>query len=65
MLALGKDGRGYVIDRRNLGGIGGALADEPVAPARSAPRRPPLQGRRGVCRVPGPGALPGGGAATT
>ncbi|MBV8889476.1 MAG: hypothetical protein JO305_07385 [Alphaproteobacteria bacterium] len=39
VLALGKDGRGYLLDQRNLGGIGGALAIETVAarPIRTAP----------------------------
>jgi hypothetical protein len=31
VLALGKDGRAYLLDRRNLGGIGGALAVETVS----------------------------------
>jgi outer membrane protein assembly factor BamB len=31
LLALGKDRRAYVIDRRNLGGFGGSLAAETVA----------------------------------
>jgi outer membrane protein assembly factor BamB len=39
VLALGKDGRGYLLDRHNLGGIGGSLVAEPVAtrPIRTAP----------------------------
>ncbi len=39
VLALGKDGRAYVLDRRSLGGIGGALLIAPVAagPIRTAP----------------------------
>ncbi len=39
VLALGKDGRGYVLDRRNLGGIGGSLVAKTVAtgPIRTAP----------------------------
>jgi outer membrane protein assembly factor BamB len=39
MLALGKDGRAYLLDRENLGGIGGSLAIETVtqAPIRTAP----------------------------
>ncbi|HEX4294240.1 MAG TPA: hypothetical protein VHZ29_08910 [Rhizomicrobium sp.] len=39
LLALGKDGNAYLIDRRNLGGIGGALAIAPVSTGgiRSAP----------------------------
>jgi hypothetical protein len=31
ILALGKDGKAYLLDRSNLGGIGGALAAETVA----------------------------------
>ena len=30
VLSLGKDGKAYLLDRRNLGGIGGALASEQV-----------------------------------
>jgi PQQ enzyme repeat len=39
VLALGKDGRAYLLDRRRLGGIGGSLAVETVAtdPIRTAP----------------------------
>jgi hypothetical protein len=39
VLALGKDSRAYVLDRNNLGGIGGALVAETVAtrPIRTAP----------------------------
>jgi hypothetical protein len=39
VLALGKDGRGYVLDQANLGGIGGGLAAETVSrrPIRTAP----------------------------
>jgi hypothetical protein len=39
MLALGKDGRGYLLDQNNLGGIGGSLATETVSrrPIRTAP----------------------------
>jgi hypothetical protein len=39
MLALGKDGRGYLLDQNNLGGIGGSLASETVSrrPIRTAP----------------------------
>lgn len=39
VLALGKDGRAYLMDRRNLGGIGGSLAVEKVSygPIRTAP----------------------------
>jgi len=31
VLALGKDGRGYLLDRTNLGGLGGSLVDEIVS----------------------------------
>jgi hypothetical protein len=39
LIALGKDGNAYLVDRRNLGGIGGALATAPVSTGgiRSAP----------------------------
>ena len=39
LLALGKDERAYLLDRRNLGGIGGSLVAERVAsyPIRTAP----------------------------
>jgi len=39
VLALGKDGRAYLLDRRNLGGMGGALLVETVSPLpiRTAP----------------------------
>ena len=39
VLALGKDRRAYLLDRRRLGGIGGSLAAETVAmdPIRTAP----------------------------
>src|SRR5258708_7870395 len=39
MLALGKDGRGYLLDQNNLGGVGGSLAAETVSrgPIRTAP----------------------------
>jgi hypothetical protein len=39
ILALGKDGRGYLMDRNNLGGIGGNFAVETVSkrPIRTAP----------------------------
>ena len=43
LLALGKDGKAYLLDRQNLGGIGGALAaqavsDEPIRTASAAVR---------------------------
>ena len=39
VLALGKDAHGYVLNRNNLGGIGGSLVSETVAmrPIRTAP----------------------------
>jgi outer membrane protein assembly factor BamB len=39
ILALGKDGRAYLLDRNNLGGIGGSLAVETLTrrPIRTAP----------------------------
>ncbi len=39
VLALGKDGRAYLLDRNNLGGLGGSLAAETISarPIRTAP----------------------------
>ena len=39
VLALGKDGRGYLLDRRNLGGLGSSLLAERLSPypIRTAP----------------------------
>ena len=39
VLALGKDGHAYLLDRDNLGGIGGSLVNEAVSPRpiRTAP----------------------------
>ena len=39
MMAFGKDGRGYLLDQDNLGGIGGSLAADTVSrlPIRTAP----------------------------
>jgi hypothetical protein len=39
VLALGKDGHAYLLDRDNLGGVGGSLVDEIVSPRaiRTAP----------------------------
>jgi hypothetical protein len=44
VLALGKDERAYLLDRRNLGGIGGSLVAERVAtyPIRTAPAAFPV-----------------------
>jgi hypothetical protein len=41
IMALGKDGKAYLLDRTNLGGIGGSLVEEMVAnaPIRTAPVR--------------------------
>jgi hypothetical protein len=57
VLALGKDGRGYLLDRRNLGGIGGSLVAEPVAtrPIRTAPAAYPTADGVDVA-FEGPGA---------
>jgi hypothetical protein len=46
LVALGKDGRAYLLDRENLGGIGGALAVATVAtgPIRTSPAAFPAQG---------------------
>jgi hypothetical protein len=39
LLALGKDGKAYLLDRKNLGGIGGALVEATVSsrPIRTSP----------------------------
>jgi outer membrane protein assembly factor BamB len=39
ILALGKDGKAYLLDRKNLGGLGGSVVAEMVSPApiRTAP----------------------------
>jgi hypothetical protein len=44
VLALGKDGRAYLLDRNNLGGIGGSLTTEVVSsrPIRTAPAAYPV-----------------------
>lgn len=57
VLALGKDGRAYLADRRNLGGIGGSLAAKVVSPApiRTAPAAYPAPGGVHVA-FQGPGA---------
>jgi outer membrane protein assembly factor BamB len=46
LLALGKDGRAYLLDRHNLGGIGGSLVAERVStePIRTAPAAYPGAG---------------------
>ena len=46
VLALGKDGHAYLLDRDNLGGIGGSLANETVSaqPIRTAPAAYPVAG---------------------
>ena len=46
VLALDKDARAYLLDRDNLGGIGGALVMAPVAagPIRTSPAAFPVQG---------------------
>jgi hypothetical protein len=59
VLALGKDGRAYLLDQRDLGGIGGSLAAETVSndPIRTAPATYPaadgtfvaFQGRGAHC----------------
>jgi hypothetical protein len=46
VLALGKDGHAYLLDRDNLGGIGGSLVNEAVSPRpiRTAPATYPVAG---------------------
>ena len=46
VLALGKDGKAYLLDRANLGGLGGALAVESVAGERDPHRARGLSGLR-------------------
>ncbi len=63
VLALGKDGKAYLLDRDNLGGIGGSLATETVTQSaiRTAPAVYPvgrdafvaLQARGANCPAPG------------
>ena len=54
MLALGKDGNAYLLDRASLGGIGGALASPSGGARRDHHRRGGLYGGRcGVGRLPG------------
>jgi len=68
VLALGKDERAYVLNRRDLGGIGGSLAAEQVAttPIRTAPAAYPgadgvyvaFEGRGAHCPTrPGSGGV--------
>jgi hypothetical protein len=62
VLALGKDRHAYLLDRNNLGGIGGALGSEIVAtrPIRTAPAAYPapdgafvaFQGEASIVRIP-------------
>jgi hypothetical protein len=62
VLALGKDARAYLLDRSNLGGIGGSLASEIVStrPIRTAPATYPaadsvfvaFQGQGAHCPTP-------------
>jgi hypothetical protein len=62
ILALGKDGKAYLLDRKNLGGIGGSLAVETVAAGaiRTAPAAYPVaddvfvafQGQGAHCPAP-------------
>lgn len=62
VLALGKDGRAYLLNRNNLGGIGGSLVSETVStrPIRTAPAAYPaadgvlaaFQGEGAHCPAP-------------
>ena len=57
MVALGKDGKAYLLDRNNLGGIGGQLAAETVSDdaIRTSPAAYPL-GNDVMVAFEGPGA---------
>jgi hypothetical protein len=57
VVALGKDGHAYLLDRDNLGGIGGSLANETVSPRsiRTAPATYPGAGSAFVA-FQGPGS---------
>jgi hypothetical protein len=57
VLALGKDGRAYLLDQNNLGGIGGSLAAQSISqrPLRTAPAAYSLNGTTYVA-LQGPGA---------
>jgi outer membrane protein assembly factor BamB len=57
MLALGKDGKAYLLDRSNLGGIGGQLTVESVStePIRTSPASYPA-GNDIMVAFEGPGA---------
>jgi outer membrane protein assembly factor BamB len=57
VVALGKDGHAYLLDRDNLGGIGGSLANEVVSPRsiRTAPAVYPVAGSAFVA-FQGPGS---------
>ena len=56
ILALGKDGRGYMLDQNNLGGIGGSLTAQAVSrlPLRTAPAVYSMNGAAYVA-LQGPG----------
>lgn len=65
VLALGKDGKAYLLDRANLGGLGGALAVETVARGamRTAPATYPVYDGSLVA-FEGPGAACPNGASS-
>jgi len=68
VMALGKDGRAYLLDRNNLGGIGGNLAVEVVSqqPIRTAPAVYPVGGDVFVAlQARGPRCLEHGSERTT
>jgi hypothetical protein len=56
ILALGKDGRAYLLDQNNLGGIGGSLASQIISrqPLRTAPAAYSIGGSTYVA-LQGPG----------
>jgi hypothetical protein len=66
ILALGKDGRAYLLDRSNLGGIGGSVAAAPITsrPIRTAPAMYPVGNDAFVALEAGGARCPGSDRAT-
>ena len=65
LLALGKDGNAYLLDRANLGGIGGALVIQRIAESaiRTAPAAYPIQAAMFVAFQAPRASCPGSGTA--